>query len=87
MSGSSGRSVMGRVREALGWATADRREEAKGQLQQLDAEGAGTDDDRPEHRADEVLDEAELKVRADHGDLHPDAEPDDPAPKDPPTPG
>ncbi|HEY4377400.1 MAG TPA: hypothetical protein VGM93_09585 [Acidimicrobiales bacterium] len=67
-----GKSILGRVREALGWATADRREEAAGQLEQLDAA-----DPAPKPSTvdpEQVLDEAELDVRGDHGDLAPGVE-------------
>jgi len=75
--------LIGRVRAALGWATADRREEAKGKLQELDDNPS----DSPKAPQGEVLDEAELHVRSDHGDLAPSAEPGDRAPKTPPTAG
>jgi hypothetical protein len=75
--------MIGRVRAALGWATADRREEAKGRLEQLDAEPeTSTPEGAPAQQPDgtggvddeQVLDEAELAVRGDHGDLTPSAE-------------
>lgn len=65
------KQAAGKVEEALGWATADRRVEAKGQLGQLEA----PDPDASEDEAEAVLDEADLHVRADHGDLAPEAEP------------
>lgn len=69
-------AAVGKVKEALGWATADRRVEAEGAIDQLAAEDA---DEGAEAGVDEeeVLDEAELHVRNDHGDLAPHAEPDD----------
>jgi hypothetical protein len=50
-------------------ATADRREEAKGKLQELDAS-----DPQPLVDDAEAVDQAELDVRNDHGDLAPSAE-------------
>ena len=70
------KGLMAKVRRALGWLTADRREEARGELEEMDAAGvdgserSGTDRRDP-HGA---LDDAELQVRADHGDLAPQAE-------------
>ena len=65
--------LSGKMREKLGWATGDRREEAKGQLQQLpDSPDEGTDD----ASVARAVDEAELQVRSEHGDLAPEAEPD-----------
>lgn len=75
----------GKVTEKLGWATADRRMEAKGKLEQL---GTATDGDDEE--AERVLEEADLHVRADHDDLAPEAEPsqdEQPVKANPPTPG
>ena len=73
---STGKGLVGRVKESLGWLTADRRVEAEGQLEQLDA---ADPDGEPTNTSDEaeeaVLDEADLHVRADHGDLAPHAEP------------
>lgn len=70
---ASGGRWSARVRTALGWATGDRREEAKGKLEQLE------DDDTPESQtsASAALDQAELDVRSDHGDLAPSAQPAD----------
>lgn len=68
---STMRKAAGKVEEALGWATADRRVEAKGKLAQL--EDADPDADASDEEA--VLDEADLHVRSDHGDLAPEAEP------------
>ncbi len=67
------KQVAGKVTEKLGWATADRRVEAKGKLEQLEE----PDTDADEAEAEDVLDEADLHVRADHGDLAPEAEPSD----------
>ncbi len=67
------KQAAGKVEEALGWATADRRAEAKGKLAQLEE----SDPDADEDEAEAVLDEADLHVRADHGDLAPEAEPSD----------
>lgn len=75
----------GKVTEKLGWATADRRVEAKGKLEQL-----GTTTDGDDEEAERVLDEADLHVRADHDDLAPEAQPsqdEQPVKANPPTPG
>jgi uncharacterized protein YjbJ (UPF0337 family) len=80
------KQAVGKVEEALGWATADRRVEAKGKLDQL----REPDPDATEAEADHVLDEADRHVRANHGDLAPEAEPSDdeqPAKADPKTSG
>lgn len=80
------KQAAGKVTEALGWATADRRVEAKGKLDQLEEPDA--DADPAEQEA--VLDEADLHVRADHGDLAPGAEPSEdeqPVKANPKTPG
>ncbi len=61
----------GKAKEALGWATADRRAEAEGKLAQLET----SDPDASPEEEEAVLDEADLHVRADHGDLAPEAEP------------
>lgn len=77
---AAGRGWFGRVRAALGWATADRREEAKGKLEQLD----GTRSAQSSASASAALDQAELDVRSDHGDLAPSAQPvDHPTPVPP----
>lgn len=65
------KQAIGKVEEKLGWATADRRVEAKGKLAQLEEPDGDADPDEEEA----VLDEADLHVRADHGDLAPEAEP------------
>ena len=78
--------ALGKAEEALGWATADRRVEAKGKLDQLEEPDPDADDDE----AEAVLDEADLHVRADHGDLAPEAEPsadEQPEKANPKTPG
>jgi hypothetical protein len=88
-------SIAARIRTALGWATADRREEARGKLQELDAADPSADDRRDLDESaptttgqdEALLDEAELHVRGDHGDLAPQAEPDDRPLQQPPTPG
>lgn len=67
------KQAVGKVEEALGWATADRRVEAKGKLDQLEE----PDPDATDAEADHVLDEADRHVRANHGDLAPEAEPSD----------
>ncbi len=68
---STMKQAVGKVTEKLGWATADRRVEAKGKLEQLEE----PDPDAGEAEAEAALDEADLHVRADHGDLTPEAEP------------
>jgi hypothetical protein len=79
--------LLARIRSGLGWATADRREEARGKLQELDAEQPEAASDETAQDEEAVLDEAELHVRGDHGDLAPEAEPDDRPLQEPPTPG
>ena len=69
---STTQKVAGKVEEALGWATADRKVEARGKLRQLDDDG---DADTSEREEEAVLEEADLHVRSDHGDLAPEAEP------------
>ena len=80
------KKAVGKVEEKLGWATADRRAEAKGKLAQLDE----PDPDADPSDEEAVLDEADLHVRSDHGDLAPEAEPsrgEQPVKADPKTPG
>lgn len=74
--------VFAKLKTLLGWATGDRRVEAKGRLEQLE-------DDRGDRGADaeSVLDEAELHVRSDHDELAPSAEPEGRRPKSPPESG
>ncbi|MGN6694988.1 MAG: hypothetical protein ACTHN0_12510 [Aquihabitans sp.] len=67
------KQAVGKAEEALGWATADRRVEAKGKLDQL----SDGDADADPADGEAVLDEADLHVRSDHGDLAPEAEPSD----------
>ncbi|MCU1371791.1 MAG: hypothetical protein JWO77_2985 [Ilumatobacteraceae bacterium] len=67
------KQAVAKAEEALGWATADRRVEAKGKLDQLEE----PDPDATDAEVDHVLDEASLHVRADHGDLAPEVEPSD----------
>jgi hypothetical protein len=77
-------SLRGRLERVLGWATGDRRKEAEGRLREID-------DSSPEHddagAAESVLDDAEADVRADHGDLAPEAEPSSRPPRTPPEGG
>lgn len=68
---STVKQVAGKVEEALGWATADRRAEAKGKLAQLEE----PDPEASPAEEEAVLDAADLHVRSDHGDLAPEAEP------------
>ena len=70
------RRLTGWLESKLGWATADRRVEAHGELEQLAADDGAPVSASPE-QAEDVLDDAELHIRNDHGDLAPDAEPDD----------
>jgi uncharacterized protein YjbJ (UPF0337 family) len=80
------KETLGKVEEALGWATADREVEAKGKLDQIEE----PDPDASDAEADAVLEEARRHVRADHGDLAPGAEPSDaeqPVKADPKTGG
>lgn len=65
------KQALGKVEEKLGWATADRRVEAKGKIAQLEE----PDPDADPAEEEQVLDEADLHVRSDHGDLAPEAEP------------
>src|SRR5688572_5381522 len=68
---------MGRIKASLGWATADRRVEAEGKLDELAAADPGPAPDASEAEEEDLVDEANLHVRNDHGDLAPSAEPDD----------
>jgi uncharacterized protein YjbJ (UPF0337 family) len=68
------KDVVGKVREKLGWLTADREEEAKGRLIQADAEGVGSDGG--DEATEEAVEQAELEVRDEYGELAPEARPD-----------
>ena len=74
------RTLVGRIREKLGWLTADRMEEARGRLAQADAADVpSTTDAVPQNQDDaaaEAVDQAELEVREEYGDLAPEARPD-----------
>jgi len=74
------RTLVGRIREKLGWLTADRMEEARGRLAQADAAGVpSTRDAVPRDQDDaaaEAVDRAELEVREEYGDLAPEVRPD-----------
>jgi hypothetical protein len=74
------RTLVGRIREKLGWLTADRMEEARGRLAQADAAGVPSSSDAAPRDQDdsaaEAVDRAELEVREDYGDLAPEARPD-----------
>jgi len=72
--GAGKASLGGKITEKLGWLTADRQMEAEGRLKQTDAAGLSSDDD--DGGAARAADEAELEVRRDYDELHPDAEPD-----------
>ena len=65
-------NLVGQIREKLGWLTADRKEEARGRLEQADAAGIKADDDSS---AAEAVDKAELDLRDEYGDLAPGANP------------
>jgi hypothetical protein len=63
---------MGRIREKLGWLTADRKEEARGRLEQADAAGLKADDaGRDDRSVGKAVDQAELDMRDEYGDLAP----------------
>lgn len=69
-------SLGGKIKEKLGWLTADRQLEAEGKLQQSDAAGLGAETDGDDDdTAAEAADRAELEVRSGYDELHPDAEP------------
>ena len=74
------RTLVGRIREKLGWLTADRTEEARGRLAQADAAGVPSRATRcrrdQDDAAAEAVDRAELEVREEYGDLAPQARPD-----------
>jgi len=75
--------LMDRIRTALGWATADRRAEARGRLGELHDADMPVPEDAPADE-DELLDQAELHVRADHGNTSPEVLPEDRPPREPP---
>lgn len=66
-------SLGGKIKEKLGWLTADRLMEGEGRVQQ--AESAGLTGDEEDGDGAAVADKAELEVRADYDEVHPDAEP------------
>ncbi|MEJ7583183.1 MAG: hypothetical protein WKF43_03670 [Acidimicrobiales bacterium] len=65
-------SLGGKITEKLGWLTADRQMEAEGRLNQTEDDGLSGDDDDAARAADA----AQLEVRRDYDELHPDIEPD-----------
>ena len=72
-------SLGGKITEKLGWLTADRQMEAEGRLKQTEAaglSGAEEDDNDDEAAAAGAADQAELEVRRDYDELHPDVKPD-----------
>lgn len=75
--------LIDRIRTALGWATADRRAEARGRLGELKDADMPARDDAPDDE-EELLEQAELHVRADHGQASEDVLPEDRPAKDPP---
>ena len=60
------RDLIGRLKEAVGWLTADRRAEAEGRLRQVD-EGSDAD----EEDAAEAVAEAERDHRRGYGEYDP----------------
>lgn len=80
-------SLLGWIEESLGWAVADRRAEAHGELRRLAAADPGTHRDLSRAEEEELLDEAEERVRRDHGDLAPGVDPDDAPRRTPPEAG
>ena len=74
------RTLVGRIREKLGWLTADRMEEARGRLAQADAAGVRSERSAvprdQDDAAAEAVDRAELEVREEYGDLAPEVRPD-----------
>ena len=69
------RTLVGRIREKLGWLTADRMEEARGRLAQVRSERDAVPRDQ-DAAAAEAVDRAELEVREEYGDLAPEVRPD-----------
>lgn len=60
------KEAVGKVKESVGWATGDRAVEAEGEVEQEEA-AAESGDVPPD--AVEDPEEAERRVRADHGDI------------------
>lgn len=75
--------LMNRIRTALGWATGDRRAEARGRLGELEDADMPSRPDAPRDE-EELLDQAEFHVRADRGQADPDRLPEDRPPQEPP---
>jgi uncharacterized protein YjbJ (UPF0337 family) len=71
------KGLIGKLRERLGWLTADRKEEARGRLDQADAAGLTSRDGESPSSAAEAVDRAELVMRDEYGDLAPEAKPDE----------
>lgn len=60
-------NLIGRLKEAVGWLTGDRRTEAEGRLDQID-DGTGPDD---EAARSDIVDRAERDVRQGYGEYDP----------------
>ncbi|MBV9952455.1 MAG: hypothetical protein JO291_10925 [Acidimicrobiia bacterium] len=66
------KGLIGQVREKLGWLTADRKEEARGRLEQAEASGIKPDEAKGDDRSvEQAVDQAELDMRDEYGDLAP----------------
>ena len=71
------KGLIGRIREKLGWLTADRAAEARGRLEEADAAGLSAKDGATDDwAAAQAVDRAELELRDEYGDLAPGAKPD-----------
>lgn len=66
-------SLVGKVKEKMGWLTADRKVEAKGKLRRLEREHDDPDDESDETKT-AAAQEAENDVRADYGEYDPDVD-------------
>ena len=70
-----GGSIVGKVEEKLGWLTADRQQEAKGRLRQAEAADLPSDPEAvpadEDAAAADAVDQAELQIRDEYGDLAP----------------
>lgn len=60
------KEALGKVKESVGWATGDRAVEAEGEVEQEEA-AADSGDVAPD--AVEDPEEAERRIRAEHGDI------------------
>ncbi|MBI2708313.1 MAG: hypothetical protein HYX34_01260 [Actinobacteria bacterium] len=76
-----GGGLRGKLEEVAGWASGDRELEARGRVRRLgdardDAEGeagSGPEGDAPDDEVAETVAQAELDLRAERGELHPEA--------------